>query len=179
MEKNNVIQLSAKQIELIESEKNCSNLISFDSCREDYIYGQFNATFGCILYSRRLVWYVKLLNFFSVDLTVQTCLWLWSLEWSEDLCQINDLEFHFDKSFLNLIFNTLLNSPMTWLCSSVNYILKIKISGWSISSAILQILNFHLKKLKRDITHQDKILLILIFFSLKIHLIVKWLQLNL
>jgi len=62
------------------------------------------------------------------------------------------------------------------MCSNVNY--KIKLLGRIINSATLQALNFHLKKLIQDLTHQDKILLILIDFSLKIHLIVKWLQLN-
>ena len=48
---NRILLLSAKQIHKIEEDNVCSNLINYDSCRDDNIYiitHKFNKTFGCI-----------------------------------------------------------------------------------------------------------------------------------
>ena len=50
---NKILLLNAKQIQSIEEENVCSNLIEFDSCRDDYIAREFNSTFGCIFFNMK------------------------------------------------------------------------------------------------------------------------------
>ena len=48
---NRILLLNAKQIHMIEEANVCSNLINYDSCRDDninIITHEFNKTFGCI-----------------------------------------------------------------------------------------------------------------------------------
>ena len=49
---SNIIQLDAKQIELIQDINNCTSCLNFDMCRNKHIYQEMNATFGCVLYPR-------------------------------------------------------------------------------------------------------------------------------
>lgn len=46
------VQLHVKQIRLVEDESLCTNKVDFDSCRNNHIDHEMNATFGCVLFSR-------------------------------------------------------------------------------------------------------------------------------
>ena len=48
LDENKILLLNAKKIKNIEEEHVCSNLIEYDSCRDDYLAQEFNKTFGCI-----------------------------------------------------------------------------------------------------------------------------------
>ena len=52
LKNSHIIQLDAKQIQLIENINVCNNYNNFDECRTNYINKEMNATFGCVLYPR-------------------------------------------------------------------------------------------------------------------------------
>ena len=51
LQKSSTLLLNAKQIQNIEEDNVCLNLIDYDSCRDDYISQEFNNTHGCILFN--------------------------------------------------------------------------------------------------------------------------------
>ena len=53
LDKNKILLLNAKQIQRIEEEHVCSDLIEYDSCRDDYLAQEFNNTFGHIYFNMK------------------------------------------------------------------------------------------------------------------------------